>query len=85
MEKKKKKGMKIPGLNQWGKLRMTKLLQVNYEAHFILVEFSFSDLYLATYFQGDLHAFLKRKGALKTATAVKFALDIARSFTQFIC
>lgn len=28
--------------------------------------------------KGDLHAFLKRKGALKTATAVKFALDIAR-------
>lgn len=28
--------------------------------------------------QGDLHAFLKRKGSLKLATVVKFALDIAR-------
>ncbi|XP_048328295.2 integrin-linked protein kinase 1 isoform X2 [Ziziphus jujuba] len=28
--------------------------------------------------KGDLYAYLKRKGALKPATAVKFALDIAR-------
>ncbi|KAL9316612.1 hypothetical protein ACSQ67_017613 [Phaseolus vulgaris] len=28
--------------------------------------------------QGDLHAYIKRKGALKPVTAVKFALDIAR-------
>lgn len=28
--------------------------------------------------QGDLCAFLKRKGALKPVVAVKFALDIAR-------
>ncbi|XP_023533995.1 integrin-linked protein kinase 1 isoform X1 [Cucurbita pepo subsp. pepo] len=28
--------------------------------------------------QGDLHAYLKRKGSLKLATVVKFALDIAR-------
>uniref|UniRef100_A0A5B7AK26 Putative dual specificity protein kinase shkB n=1 Tax=Davidia involucrata TaxID=16924 RepID=A0A5B7AK26_DAVIN len=28
--------------------------------------------------KGDLHAFLKRKGALKPTTAVRFALDIAR-------
>ncbi|XP_038901496.1 integrin-linked protein kinase 1 [Benincasa hispida] len=28
--------------------------------------------------QGDLHAFLKRKGSLKLETVVKFALDIAR-------
>ncbi|KAI4308065.1 hypothetical protein L6164_031180 [Bauhinia variegata] len=28
--------------------------------------------------QGDLYAYLKRKGALKPITAVKFALDIAR-------
>ncbi|XP_057526085.1 integrin-linked protein kinase 1-like isoform X2 [Amaranthus tricolor] len=28
--------------------------------------------------KGDLHAFLKRKGALKPLTTVKFALDIAR-------
>lgn len=28
--------------------------------------------------QGDLRAFLKRKGALKPSTAVRFALDIAR-------
>ncbi|KAL6992341.1 hypothetical protein U1Q18_010449, partial [Sarracenia purpurea var. burkii] len=27
---------------------------------------------------GDLHAFLKKKGALKTAMAVRFALDISR-------
>ncbi|RVW79042.1 Integrin-linked protein kinase 1 [Vitis vinifera] len=32
--------------------------------------------------KGDLHAFLKRKGALKTATAVKFALDIARNILR---
>lgn len=31
--------------------------------------------------QGDLRAFLKRKGALKPIMAVKFALDIARSVT----
>lgn len=28
--------------------------------------------------KGDLHLYLKRKGALKTATALRFALDIAR-------
>lgn len=33
--------------------------------------------------QGDLRQFLKRKEALKPATAVRFALDIARSV--FIC
>jgi hypothetical protein len=29
-------------------------------------------------FQGDLHQYLKEKGALAPATAVNFALDIAR-------
>ena len=33
--------------------------------------------------QGDLRAYLKRRGALKPITAVKFALDIARSITNF--
>lgn len=34
-------------------------------------------------FKGDLHAYLKRKGALKPITAVKFALDIARLVKSF--
>lgn len=28
--------------------------------------------------QGDLHEYLKKKGALKPATALRFAMDIAR-------
>ena len=35
-------------------------------------------------FQGDLHAYLNRKGALKPINAVKFALDIARSVNCFL-
>jgi len=35
--------------------------------------------------QGDLRAFLKKKGALKPITAVRFALDIARSLSFFLC
>lgn len=35
-------------------------------------------------FQGDLDAFMKRKGSLKLATAVKFALDIARSIQFYV-
>jgi hypothetical protein len=35
-------------------------------------------------FQGDLAAFLKRKGQLKAQTAVRFALDIARFLTFFL-
>lgn len=34
-------------------------------------------------FKGDLRAFMKKKGALKPVTAVKFALDIARSVGSF--
>lgn len=40
---------------------------------------------LFIYMQGDLHAFLKRKGALKPLTTVKFALDIARWILLSTC
>lgn len=33
--------------------------------------------------QGDLRAFLKRKGALKPIIAVRLALDIARFLTLY--
>lgn len=35
--------------------------------------------------QGDFRAFLKKKGALKPTTAVRLALDIARSLSFFLC
>lgn len=40
---------------------------------------SFSSELLFLLLQGDFRAFLKRKGALKPPSAVKFSLDIARS------
>jgi hypothetical protein len=36
------------------------------------------------HFQGDLHQYLKEKGALNPITAVNFALDIAR-YTHLMC
>lgn len=41
-------------------------------------ELNFSKLLHFIPYQGDLHQYLKEKGALSPATAVNFALDIAR-------
>jgi hypothetical protein len=46
----------------------------------ILLPWSIWNLLMLSYmhFQGDLHQYLKDKGALNPLTAVNFALDIAR-------
>ncbi|KAF3974292.1 hypothetical protein CMV_002367 [Castanea mollissima] len=69
--------LRVRGRCSWQGLRLERLGYWG-GGHWRGWEFFFSNGSNQNPFQGDLRAFLKKKGALTPTTAVRFALDIAR-------